>query len=169
MRKNIILIGSMGAGKTSIGKQLAKRMNIEFLDTDAYIVTKTGKSISELFSINGEEYFRELETKLLRELKNRKPPAVISTGGGMPVREENRKLLRELGNVYFLQAPKEILLKRLSGDTTRPLLADGDLDHKLEELLKKRTPVYTSCAHTIIMTEEKSIEVIVQEIISYEM
>ena len=100
---NVILIGFMGAGKTTIGEKLASRMNRRMIDTDAYIVAKEGMSINDIFASKGEEYFRELETNVIKELTKTTHNAIISTGGGMPLRDENAKLLRKLGKVFYLK------------------------------------------------------------------
>ncbi len=164
MRKNIILIGFMGSGKTSVGMRLAKNLSYTFLDTDSLIVEKEGRSISEIFETSGEEYFRTLETELLIELNTNLEGAVLSTGGGMPMKEENKKLLRSLGRVIFLDASKETILQRVEGDTKRPLLASSNREEKIQELLMKRIPNYISCAHAMIQTSDKTFQEIINEI-----
>lgn len=164
MKKNIILIGFMGCGKTSIGIRLAKKLSYSFIDTDSLIVEKAGRPISEIFEADGEEYFRRMETELLKELNSKIDGAVISTGGGMPIREENKELLRTLGQVIFLDATKETILKRVEGDTKRPLLAYENREERIQELLTKRLPFYQSCAHTVIDTCDKSFFEIIDEI-----
>lgn len=164
MKKNIVLIGFMGSGKTSVGIRLAKKLSYTFLDTDSLIVEKEGRSISEIFDTNGEEYFRKLETELLIELNSSTNSGVISTGGGMPMKEENKKLLRSLGRVIFLDVSKEVILKRLEGDTKRPLLAHEDKEERIQALLMKRLPDYISCAHVMIQTSDKSFNEIMNEI-----
>ena len=101
---NLILIGFMGAGKTTVGKLLAREKGLQFVDTDDRIVAEQKQSIPDIFSKYGESFFRDLETDLLRRMKEDTRHSVISVGGGMPVREENRKLLRALGCVIYLTA-----------------------------------------------------------------
>lgn len=164
MKNNIILIGFMGCGKTSIGTRLAKKLSYTFLDTDALIIEKAGQSISEIFESDGEEYFRNLETDILKELNVKTDRAVISTGGGMPMREENKELLRSLGHVIFLDASKDAILKRVEGDTKRPLLAYENKEERIQELLSIRLPFYKSCAHMVIDTSDKSFYDVINEI-----
>ena len=114
---NIVLMGFMGAGKTTIGKELAKALGYEFIDTDERIEREQGRKISDIFSEDGEEVFRQMETDLLKNLQNSEDKFVLSIGGGMPVREENRSLLRSLGTVVYLKTSKEEILRRVSGDT----------------------------------------------------
>ena len=109
-KKNIVLIGFMGSGKTSIGIRLSYRMRRAVEDTDKLIERRMGKKISEIFETEGEDYFRDLETKTLKDLIDRLQYHIIAVGGGTPVREENRKLLRELGTVFYLKASPESIL-----------------------------------------------------------
>lgn len=153
--KNIVLMGFMGAGKTTVGKELAKAMNCEFLDTDEQIEKEQGCKISEIFSREGEEAFRNLETELLKRLQNRKEMFVLSIGGGMPVRAENRELLRNLGEVVYLRTSKEEIIRRLSGDTNRPLLQGGALEEKVTFLMNAREQIYIETAHREVLTDGK--------------
>ena len=100
--KNIVLMGFMGAGKTTIGKKLAKALECEFIDTDEWIEKEQGRKISDIFAEDGEVAFRDMEKDLLKRLQNSEDRFVLSIGGGMPVREENRALLRNLGTVVYL-------------------------------------------------------------------
>ena len=120
---NLILIGFMGAGKTTVGKLLAREKGLQFVDTDDRIVAEQKQSIPDIFSKYGESFFRDLETDLLRRMKEDTRHSVISVGGGMPVREENRKLLRALGCVIYLTAEKETILGRVKSDGSRPMLS----------------------------------------------
>jgi len=161
---NIVLIGYMGAGKSAVGKALAKSYGYDFLDTDEYIVKKEGISINEIFATKGEEYFRQLETSVLQELKDKLINTVISTGGGLPMREENQKLLKELGRVYYLKATADTTYKRVSGNNDRPLLAGDNMYDKVCNMLEIRTPIYMKTADEIIETDEKSIQAILEKI-----
>ncbi len=155
-RNNIILIGFMGSGKSSVGKELAKRMGYRFLDTDAVIEQEEGQSIPAVFEGKGEAYFRDRETGLLSELKDILRDTVLSTGGGMPLREQNRNLLRQLGFVVYLKAADATILRRLKGDRSRPLLAGEALEVKVERLQRERGPIYQATAHYHIDTDDWS-------------
>ncbi len=156
LKHNIILIGFMGSGKTSVGKLLAQRLSYSFCDTDQLLEGKSGDTINHIFSVHGEEYFRHMETQLLQELSSSLRQTVLSTGGGMPLREQNSRLLMELGFVVYLKASKETTVNRLMGDTTRPLLNGEELSHKVERMLGIRTPIYEKAAHKIIITDDKT-------------
>lgn len=160
-KHNIILIGFMGSGKTSVGERLAERISYYFQDTDHLIEQKAGDTISHIFNNHGEEYFRNMETDLLKELHQNMTNTVLSTGGGLPLREQNTKLLKDMGYVVYLKAGKETTLKRLMGDTSRPLLQGDELDKKVEHLLTIRTPIYEKSAHKIIATDDKSFDDII--------
>lgn len=162
LKHNIILIGFMGSGKTSVGVRLAERLTYQFRDTDQMIEKRAGDTINHIFSIHGEEYFRNLETELLKELVPQLDHTVLSTGGGLPVREQNSKLLKELGYVVFLKASKETTISRLLGDITRPLLQGEELEKKVERMLEIRTPIYEKTAHKIITTDGRSIPEVAQ-------
>ena len=118
--KNIFLMGFMGAGKTRIGKKLAKALECKFIDTDEWIEKEQSRNISDIIAEDGEKVFRDMETALLKRLQNSEDKFVLSIGGGMPVREENRALLRNLGTVVYLKTSKEEIIRRVSGDTNRP-------------------------------------------------
>lgn len=164
MKNNIILIGCMGCGKSTVGQRLAKSLGYQFVDTDNLIVKKYGESIPSIFESKGEAYFRQLETDILQELNHSTNHTVIATGGGIPVKDQNQVLLRSLGHVFYLDTSLNVLLKRVQGDTGRPLLASGNQEEKLRKILEERTPKYISCAHTIIKTDDKSFYELVKEI-----
>lgn len=162
--KNIVLIGFMGCGKSTVGKKLAGALSYEFGDTDAMIEETYGKTISQMFAEDGEEYFRTAETELLQKLSAEAKELVLATGGGMPMREENAALLREIGTVVFLEAKIETILLRLQNDTGRPLADGEDREARLRPLYEKRLPVYRAAADYILDTEEKSFYAIIEEI-----
>jgi len=162
--KNIVLIGFMGCGKSTVGKKLAGALSYEFGDTDAMIEETYGKTISQMFAEDGEEYFRTAETELLQKLSTEAKGLVLATGGGMPMREENAALLREIGTVVFLEAKIETILERLQNDTGRPLADGEDREARLRPLYEKRLPVYRAAADYILDTEEKSFYAIIEEI-----
>jgi shikimate kinase len=161
-KRNIILIGFMGSGKTTVGEHLAQQLGYHFQDTDRLLEQKAEDTISRIFEVHGEEYFRDMETALLKELLPSLKHTVLSTGGGLPLREENVRLLQELGFVVYLQASKETTLSRLAGDRTRPLLQGEDMEQKVERLLGLRKPIYEKAAHAIIITDNRSVEEITQ-------
>ena len=162
--KRIVLMGFMGAGKTTIGKALAERLSWDFIDTDAEIEKEQGRKISEIFETEGEQAFRDMETRLLKKLEKSEEQFVLSIGGGMPVREENRELLRKIGTVVYLKATKEELVRRLSGDTNRPLLQGGAMEEKVAALMAAREHIYLETAHREVVTDGKSVEELVKEI-----
>lgn len=159
--KNIILIGLMGSGKTSVGKLLAEKTNRHFLDTDLYIEDQEKLSIQEIIMTKGEPYFRHLEKQWVKTL-GRYHHYVISTGGGLPIHSGDP--LKEMGTVIFLSASLETLVKRLETDNTRPLLANNKKEI-LESLLKERLPIYTRLADFTLHTDKKTPLQLVEEIL----
>lgn len=164
IKHNIILIGFMGSGKTSVGEMLAKRMTYQFLDTDRLIEQKERVTINQIFQHKGEEYFRNIETALLTDMQSTLSHTILSTGGGMPIREQNSKLLKELGFVVYLRASTQTTVTRLKGDRSRPLLQGEDLEEKVERMLKQRAPIYEKASHKIIATDQKTVEQITDNI-----
>jgi len=165
-RQNMILIGFMGAGKTSVGEELAGRFGKTLIDTDRMIEERAGMSISDIFAVQGEEAFRRLETEVLEQLISEASGEMISVGGGLPLREENRKLLKKLGTVIYLRVRPETVLARLKGDTTRPLLQGDDVEEKVNNLLSKRGPIYELAADRIISVDGRSVEQIADAIMA---
>lgn len=162
--RNIILIGYMGSGKSTVGRKAAKALEYQFLDTDALIEQEDGRTIAKLFEEKGEDYFRKKETETIRRLLTEKKGRIIATGGGLPMKEENAGLLKQLGTVVYLKAETDTLLNRLSGDTARPLLQEGDLREKIETMLAVREPVYERCADVVLQTDTMSFYEIICEI-----
>jgi shikimate kinase len=146
---NVFLVGMMGAGKSTVGKALARRLDREFIDCDREIVERTGVPIATIFEIEGEEGFRRRESAVLAELA-RRPGVVIATGGGAVLSEENRRLMRAHGTVVYLHAALEHLHERTRHDTSRPLLARGDRRATLAALLEARDPLYRDAAHLVV-------------------
>lgn len=163
--KNIILIGFMGSGKSSVGKKLAEKLGIDWLDMDTEISEKEGKSISEIFEEHNEDYFRDLETKYLYKIINIKN-VVLSTGGGVVLKKENIDLLKNIGTVIFLHADSEQLMEQLKDSTDRPLLKGENVEDKIKSMLEQRDTIYVGAADIIIQTTGKTIENVVEEIIS---
>lgn len=162
--KNIILIGFMGSGKTSVGLRLSYRLRMPVEDTDKLIEAKTGRTISEIFAEDGEEAFRNMETELLETIGKRKYRRILSVGGGTPVREENRGLLKKCGTVVYLRAKPGTIYQRLKNDTTRPLLQCEDPLGRIRELLEARREAYESCADIIVDVDELQMEEILDQI-----
>lgn len=149
---NIIFIGLMGAGKTTLGKHIAQLFNRPFYDSDHEIVRCSGVSVPTIFELEGEEGFRNRETAMLHKLSEQ-DNIVLSTGGGAVLREENRRCLRKNGTVVYLHTSPEILLERTRHDTNRPLLRVGDPLGKLQELYQKRDSIYRKTAHLVIESD----------------
>ena len=162
---NILLCGMMGVGKTAVGKALAETLGLRFVDTDGEIERTHGK-ITELFALKGEGYFRALETETVKGLIGQ-DGLVVATGGGLVIREENRRLLKNFGFSVYLRARVETLEKRLLNDCTRPLLQGEEVVRKerLSNLLAGRSGSYEEFSDYIVEVDEKSIAEIVGEII----
>ena len=152
---NIVLCGMMGCGKTSVAAELQK-LGYECVDTDALIVERFG-NINDIFAEHGEAYFRGLEAQITAEVAEKYTNAVISLGGGCVLRDENVKNLKASGRIFYLRATAETIIKRLQGDTTRPLLKGG-LEEKVNSILSARAHVYESVADFIIDTDDKNCE-----------
>jgi shikimate kinase len=146
---NIYLIGLMGAGKTTVGKQLARRLQRPFYDSDHEIVERTGVPIPTIFEIEGEPGFRRRESQTIAELSVM-PEIVMATGGGVVLDPENRQCLRETGWVVYLNVPPFYLYQRTRNDRNRPLLQVSDPLARLEELHAARDPLYRETAHLVI-------------------
>lgn len=164
MRNNYILIGYMGCGKSTVGRRLAETLNYEFMDTDAWIEKCQGMTISEIFKLKGELYFRDLETETLRELLEEDKEYVISVGGGVPLREENRRILRKLGKVIYLKAIPETIYNRIKGDVTRPLLQTANPKERITEMLGDREEKYLAAAHEIVSVDGKDVSKVLDEL-----
>ena len=158
----------MGSGKSSIGSRLSEIKEMNFLDTDVWIEEKEGRTISQIFEENGETYFRDLETKCLQILLKDTTNTVISVGGGLPVKEENRKLLQQLGTVIYLKAKADTIYARLKGDTTRPLLQTDNPMQKIKDMMADREEKYQAAAHHVLTVDMKSITELVEEIVDRE-
>ena len=156
-RENFVLVGYMGSGKTSVSKSLECVTDLKFLDTDEEIENRAGKSISAIFADEGEAAFRSMETYLLQELIDTGWKGILSTGGGMPVKQENRELLKKIGMVVYLKATPEAICKRLENDTTRPLLAGlasrEEKLAKIREMLENREKYYEEAADVTVETD----------------
>lgn len=165
--RSIILVGMMGGGKTTVGKELSKVLGLPLLDMDAVIEEQIGKSIPDIFKNEGEAHFRALETALLQYLESSPEnnlPAIISTGGGVVTRPENREILRRLGFVVWLDVDVRTLAARTSRTTNRPLLNNVSRVATLRKLSEIRTPMYQAAAHLRLRTSKMEIHDIVRRI-----
>ena len=153
---NIFLIGPMGAGKTTIGRQLARELKKEFIDSDQEIEDRTGANISWIFDVEGEAGFRQREKKIIEELTSRKG-IVLATGGGAVLSPENRKYLHSRGTVVYLMATIGQQVERTKNDSRRPLIQNvTDIKGKLRELMEIRDPLYREIADYVVMTNRRS-------------
>ncbi|NKB78179.1 MAG: shikimate kinase [Gammaproteobacteria bacterium] len=155
MQGNIYLIGLMGAGKTTVGRKLSNVMRLDFLDTDQLLESKTGVAISHIFEVEGEPGFRDRESSVLSEVAE-STGSVISTGGGIILREENRMLMQESGVVVYLRASLGLLWGRLKGCRKRPLLQSGNPKEKIRILLEERDSIYTKSADIVVDVNSES-------------
>ncbi len=161
---NISLIGMMGSGKTTIGKLLSEKLSSYlFVDTDDEIVKREGKSINDIFAEKKESYFRQIESKILKEILLN-DNMVISTGGGIVKSAENLNLLLEKSVVIYLKSDAATILDRIKNDIERPLLKNCDMESKIKLLLKERSKLYEK-SHIIIDIKNKKTNIIVDEII----
>jgi shikimate kinase len=163
-KPNIFLVGPMGAGKTSIGRQLAEALGMEFLDSDHEIETRSGATIPWIFDVEGEEGFRKREQAMIDELSQRQS-IVLATGGGAVLSEANRKHLKTRGTVIYLSASIDLLLERTQRDRNRPLLQTENPRVRLEELMQLREPLYREVADIVLETDDSSIRHTVNRII----
>lgn len=164
MGENIFLVGLMGSGKTTVGRALAKRLGMRFIDSDHEIESRTGASISWIFEIEGEASFRKREAEVIRDLTARKG-IVLATGGGTVIDPENRRCLKERGTVIYLRASVSSLLQRTMHDRNRPLLQTEDPRGKMEALSRQREPFYREVADIVIDTGRQNVHAMVQSIL----
>lgn len=162
---NIFLIGLMGSGKTTIGRALARRLSLRFLDADHEIETRTGASIPLIFEIEGEASFRQREADVIRDLTAQQG-IVLATGGGAVLNPQSRRYLHERGTVIYLRASVGSVLQRTSHDRNRPLLQTADPKATIEALARERGPLYEEVAHITIETGRPNVQSVVQNILS---
>ncbi|MEL6690527.1 MAG: shikimate kinase [Pseudomonadota bacterium] len=148
LKRNIVLVGMMGAGKTAIGKSLACRLDVPFRDSDAALEEAANMTIPEIFARDGEAFFREKEAQIISRLLD-ETPGILSTGGGAFLRPETRALIAEKGLAVWLKADLEVLWQRVRHKDTRPLLRTPDPRATLAELLEARTPSYSEAGVTV--------------------
>ena len=163
-KRNIFLVGPMGAGKSTIGRQLAQQLNMEFFDSDQEIERRTGADVSWVFDVEGEEGFRDREEKVINALTE-KQGIVLATGGGSVKSRETRNRLSARGVVVYLETTIEKQLARTQRDKKRPLLQVDTPREVLEDLAKERNPLYEEIADVTIRTDDQSAKVVANQII----
>ena len=157
---NVALIGMMGAGKTTIGKLLAEKLNLKFIDTDEEIIKIENCSINEIFAKQGEETFRRIETNVLKNILN-SDNQIIATGGGIIKKEENRNLLKQVKTIY-LKTDKETIFNRVKNDKSRPLLNTENLKETIQTILQEREQLYEQSQFVITTTDKTQNEVVTE-------
>jgi shikimate kinase len=162
-KRNIYLVGPMGAGKSTIGRVLAAELHLGFRDSDKVIEDRTGADIPWIFDMEGEEGFRDRESAVLQELSQGKD-LVIATGGGIILRPENREMMKSSGYVCYLTASIEQLVERTARDKKRPLLQVENPRQKIIDLVSLRDPFYIESADFVVNTDRRSPKVVAQEI-----
>jgi len=165
-KRNIILVGPMGAGKSSVGKRLAQVLDLPFMDTDHEIEVRLKVNISTIFDVEGESGFRQREAQVIADLVEHGSRKVLATGGGAVILPENRAELKAYGTVVYLSSSVKQLVERTRHDTARPLLQNADPEKVLSELMTVREPFYREVADIVLHTERKSINRVVQEILT---
>ena len=163
--RNLFLVGLRGAGKTTVGRALAKKLDKRFIDSDHEIEARTGASIPLIFEIEGEAGFRQREMDVIREL-TQQDDIVLATGGGAILKPENRECLKTRGTVIYLRASVNSILQRTSHDKNRPLLQTADPRQRLEQLASEREPYYLEVADLVIDTGRPNVQSLVQTILS---
>jgi len=164
MSGSFFLVGPMGAGKSTIGRQLARSLNLVFVDSDREIETRTGVDIPLIFELEGETGFRKREREMIDEL-TRHPGIVLATGGGAVLAPLNRQNLASRGQVIYLHASVEQQLKRTAHDHNRPLLQTENPKLKLQELMETRDPLYREIADLIVETDDRKVRDVVQQLV----
>ncbi len=157
--KRIYLVGFMGCGKSAVGRRLSFLLKMPYYDMDKEIARQMGMTVASIFESHGEAYFRELETQFLRTLKDE--DCIVSTGGGVAMRDINRKIMRQTGLVLFLDAPFREIWRRIHKDPKRPIVVNSTKE-QIEALYKTRYPQYKAVAHITIRTEFRTLRQITQ-------
>ncbi len=163
--EHIILMGFMGCGKSTVGYRLSYRLKKCLIDTDGLIEHREKQSISAMFAEKGENYFRIKETACLKSLFDELGDRIIALGGGTPMREANRPIIKKLGKVIYLKASPETIYGRLKHDKKRPLLQCENPKERICTLLEERDPVYESLADIVIHVDGKQMNQVVQELV----
>src|SRR5690554_3555824 len=163
--KRVVLVGPMGAGKSTIGRMLARELGYRFLDSDRIIEERCGADIPWIFDVEGEEGFRQRESAMIRELAD-VGASVLATGGGAVMKEENHPYLKQDAVVVYLKASLEQQIERTSRDRNRPLLQNDDPEGVLRRLFELRDPIYTELADVVMVTDRKSPRLLVRQILN---
>ena len=163
-RRNIVLIGFMGCGKTTLGKKLSIKLKYTFIDTDRYIERKEGTAIAKIFEEKGEAYFRELEKNTV-ELLSKEYGNIIATGGGIIKSKENIYTLKQTGIIVYLKATPEHIFRNIANDDTRPLLQGGDKLEKIRRLMEERREMYEKYADVTVNVSPGSVNQITERIV----
>ena len=163
--RNIILIGPMGSGKSTIGNIIARRLHREFQDSDHFIEERTGVDVARIFDVEGEQGFRERESNALNELLSENN-RVIATGGGSVLRQQNQQLLKQKGYIVFLDTTVNQQMQRLQRDKKRPLLQTENPRERLESLLLERRPIYLDLADLAVKTDQRMARRLAADIIN---
>ena len=161
----LVMVGLPGSGKTTVGRQLARRLHLPFVDSDHAIEERLGCSIREFFEREGEERFRDIESEVLDAL-TREHRGVLSTGGGSVLRSINRERLQSRGHVFYLRSSPEEVFRRLRHDQNRPLLQVADPQARLRDLFHTRDPLYREAAHYVVETGRPNVASLVNMIVS---
>ena len=164
-RRNVFLVGMMGAGKTTAGRLMARRLKREFLDTDHEIERRCGVKVPVIFEFEGEAGFRQREAVVIAELTARED-VVLATGGGAVLDEANRRHLAARGTVVYLHAPPPALYERVRQDRNRPLLASADPQARLQELYAVRDPLYREIADVVVDTGRQSVQNLARQLLA---
>ena len=159
-----VLVGLPGSGKSTVGRHLARKLNLPFIDSDHAIEQRLGCSIREFFEVEGEERFRDIESEVVDQL-TQGPEGVLSTGGGTVIRPLNRERLKTRGLVFYLRTSPEDVFRRLRHDQSRPLLQVADPLVRLRELFEARDPLYTQTAHHVIESTRPHVGALLQMIL----
>ena len=163
--KRVVLVGPMGAGKSTIGRMLAKELGYRFLDSDRIIEERCGANIPWIFDVEGESGFRERETAMLKELSE-EPGTVLATGGGAVMRSDNHALLKSDAMVVYLRASIDQQIERTRKDRNRPLLQNDNPEAVLRKLFALRDPIYTELADIVMHTDRKSPRLVVRQLVN---
>ncbi|WP_413379752.1 shikimate kinase [Alkalihalobacillus sp. 1P02AB] len=161
MQQIVYLTGFMGSGKTTVGEGLGKAVGVQVIDTDQWIEQTEGETIKELFQTKGEQYFREKETEALAKIQQ--TPLIVTTGGGIVLKEQNRELMKKKGIVVFLDCKIDEIFDRVAGDSTRPLLQNKS-KADIKKIFDERKTYYLEAATIVFDTSGKSVMQIVQEL-----
>jgi shikimate kinase len=159
-RRHLALVGLPGTGKSTIGRIVARRLSIQFVDLDALIVEREGRSIPDLFAADGETGFRDRETEALRDTLGQTDPVLLSCGGGVVLAAENRSLLMESARIVWLTAPLGLLADRLRRSSTERPLLKGDMSARLAALAAEREPLYLEVADLVVDVSGQPAEVV---------